>query len=297
MEPIIITAFWDVGRSTNCAITRTNERYYQEFAAWSRIKNRMIIYTDPVSKDKISQIRNQYGLGDKTEIVVVEDIFDVEPVLYIKMKKIEENGNASFKFNESAMSNRANFDYAWMMKYWCISDASKRVENDDLLAWMDFGFNHLDVCYDRMEQFDFIWNCEINMKKIHLFALRSIDDIELIDVLQFQTDILMGVFHLIPVFLAEQLWKLVKQAMNSLLMLQCIDDDQMLLLMACKSYPELFEIHISNWFLPLKENGAGQLVTRDVEKHKVGLRAKISKLRKKIDFIKRILYRLKKIDK
>ena len=91
MEPIIITAFWDVGRGKDCKIPRTNERYYNEFAAWAKIRNRMIIYTDAKSQQTIMKVREEYGLLDRTTIFVIEDIFSIENEIYRKMKQIEEN--------------------------------------------------------------------------------------------------------------------------------------------------------------------------------------------------------------
>ena len=41
--------------------------------------------------------------------------------------------------------------------------------------------------------------------------------------------------------------------------LDMIDDDQMWMTMAYKRWPELFEIHISGWFLPIKEYGGEHL--------------------------------------
>lgn len=82
-EPIIVTAFWDVGRSENCEFPRSNERYYAEFAEWARIKNNLIVYTDKYSESRIREIRKKYGLEDKT-IVIVHDIFKEEEELLKK---------------------------------------------------------------------------------------------------------------------------------------------------------------------------------------------------------------------
>lgn len=45
-------------------------------------------------------------------------------------------------------------------------------------------------------------------------------------------------------------------------MLDAIDDDQQLLAMAYKDTPEIFKIHKSEWFLPLKEFGGVHLTCR-----------------------------------
>jgi len=297
IEPIIVTAFWDVGRGENCLIPRSNERYYKEFAEWARIKNQIIVFTDNKSVEAVAKIRKDYGLLEKTKIVVVDNIFEIEAELFAKMKKIEENTETVFfKYHLDAMENRANFDYAWMMKYWCIAEAVKYVESDSVFAWMDFGFNHIDHCYTNMKEFDFLWKCEVDTSKIHLFSLKDINNVLPIDTLQFQFDTIMGVFHIIPIELAEELWRLVKKAMVSLVMLGCIDDDQQLLLMACKDKPELFEIHISSWFMPLKEFGATHLSVKEKETNFAkSAYERILKSRKKIvAFRRRSVYRANK---
>ena len=86
-EPIIVTAFWDVGRAQDCEIPRSNERYYKEFAEWSRIKNKLIVFTDKYSEMEIFNIRSKYKLQDKT-IIIINDIFEIEKDLFLRMKKI-----------------------------------------------------------------------------------------------------------------------------------------------------------------------------------------------------------------
>lgn len=261
MEPIIVTAFWDVGRGENCAIPRSNKKYYEEFKLWARIRNYMIIYTDNRSEKVILDIRKKYGLEDKTKVIVCPDIFDIEHEIYEKMQKIEKQ-KVTCKFSVNAMSNRANFDYAWFMKYWCINDAANYIPHESIIAWMDFGFNHVNVCYSNMDEFDFVWDCNVATDKIHIFTLKDIhefDDKSLLDTIIFQQDIVMGVFHIVPVKLAGELWRLIKNAMNALLAIKCLDDDQMLLLIAYYSRPDLFNVHVSDWFLPLKEMGAEHL--------------------------------------
>lgn len=262
-EPIIVTAFWDVGRSKKCEIPRSNERYYKEFAEWARIKNRLIVYTDKHSERKIFEIRNQYGLQDRTRIIV-NDIFEIEEDLFKKMKEVEKNKSfLQFRYRPEAMENRAKFDYAWFMKYWCLSDAAKLVDSEDVLAWFDFGFNHIDKCYSNMEEFSFTWILNREISCVEAYSLKSVDDIEIIDILQFMKDTIMGVFFLIPVKCAEEFWLTIRKAMLALLMIGCIDDDQVLVLMAYKWRPDLIHINVSEWwYLALKENGATHLTLK-----------------------------------
>ena len=264
-EPIIVTAFWDVGRSKDCEIPRSNERYYKEFAAWARIKNELIVYTDEYSVDEIKKIRNQYGLGGKTR-VIVNDIFKVENDIFNRMLEVEKKkAFTDFRYRPEAMENQAKFDYAWFMKYWCMADAVKYANDDDVFAWFDFGFNHIDKCYSNMEEFSFTWTLNKEINEVQAYSLKNVEDVAIFDVLQFMQDTVMGVFFLVPTKCAVEFWKVIRQSMESLLMIECIDDDQVLVLMAHKWRPDIIKINISEWwYLALKENGADHLSVRSV---------------------------------
>lgn len=297
-EPIIVTAFWDVGRAQDCEIPRSNERYYKEFAEWSRIKNKLIVFTDKYSEMEIFNIRSKYKLQDKT-IIIVNDIFEIEKDLFLRMKEVEKNKSFSqFRYRPEAMENKAKFDYAWFMKYWCLSEASKMVNPDDVLAWFDFGFNHINKCYSNMEEFSFKWTLNKEVPCVQAYSLKGVDEIEIIDVLQFMKDTIMGVFFLVPAKCAKEFWETIRSAMVSLLMTGCIDDDQVLVLMAYKWRPDLININISKWwYLALKENGASHLTTK-IEykdkslKHK--LWAKKYDIEHKRDYLKRTKKRMER---
>lgn len=295
-EPIIVTAFWDVGRSKDCEIPRSNERYYKEFAAWARIKNKLIVYTDKYSYDAIKKIREDYGLAENTQILIV-DIFEIEKNIFEKMCEIENNAHFSdFRYRPEAMENKAKFDFAWFMKYWCMADAVKYASEDDIFAWLDFGFNHIDKCYSNMEEFSFTWILNKDIDKVQAYTLKNVENIAVFDVIQFMQDTVMGVFYLVPVKCAAEFWTTIKQAMISLLMLECIDDDQVLVLIAHKWRPDLIELNLSEWwYLPLKENGATELTVKIKESKKtIGHRLwsfKYNLLHKK-DYIKRTKKRM-----
>lgn len=293
MKPIIITAFWDVGRgdmNAGYTIPRSNERYYEEFKVWAKIKNRMIAYSDSAAAEQIIKIRREYGLEQLTEVIIIDDVFFIEPDIFNRMREVESKAEfKSFRYIPDAMSNVAKFDYAWMMKYWCLSDAAKRVEAGNLFAWMDFGFNHKDKCFTKEEEFSFEWDCDASLEKIHVFSLTNVDNILSINSLKYLEDTMLGVIHLVPQHLSEKLWLLIKDAMNALLMLDCIDDDQQLLLMAIRKEPELFEVHISDWFLPLKEFGGSHLTVRLQENQNIkkGIRIRLREFYQFYKYVKR----------
>jgi protein YibB len=260
-EITLVSAFFNIGRGNleDQSLARSVEQYFNYFKAWARMRNQLIIYTEPKYVDKVVGIRNEFGLHDRTVVIAVEDIYRIEPEMYAKMKEISENERfCNYRFDAHAMSNRADYDYVMLLKYWCLMDASKRGYIPRMAAWIDFGFNHGEDLYHVPEEFDFEWNYSFS-DKIQLFALKNPDKELGLRNLQLQTDCIMGCLLLAPGRLCKEFWEMIKNSMKALFLLDSIDDDQQLLLMAYRMNPELFEIHISTWFMPLKENGGEHL--------------------------------------
>jgi len=61
----------------------------------------------------------------------------------------------------------------------------------------------------------------------------------------------------------DELFGDVKEAIKWLSSLDLIDDDQMWLAMINKMKPSFFEIHISNWSMPIKEYGGEHLSVKN----------------------------------
>ena len=66
--------------------------------------------------------------------------------------------------------------------------------------------------------------------------------------------------EMVPIF-----WKMVREAMEALLMIECVDDDQELVLMAYKKYPQHFTAHVTGWQMALKECGASHMKVREAQ--------------------------------
>lgn len=264
-EITIVTAFFDIGRGElkDTPFVRTNEQYFDYFRFWARMRNKLIVYTDSKNAKKVKSIREEFGLADKTVVIVIDNVYEVEANIYKHMLKVSQNSQfRNFRYFKNAMSNRANYDYIMLMKYWCMNNAVEQNLVNGMLAWIDFGFNHGGKCFVKSEEFDFEWKYNFE-PKIHLFSLQKLDSVSGIMSLQFLFDSLMGCLLLCPSEYCHDLWTLVRDAMKALLMIDCIDDDQQLLLMAYKSRTDLFEVHISDWFMPLKEYGGEHLTIKD----------------------------------
>lgn len=266
----IITAFFDIGRGQikNSDLVRSNKKYFDNFEFWARMRNKLIVYTEAQFADEVRERRAKYGLADKTTVVVIEDVFAVEREIFDRMTAISNRQDfRDYRFYNNAMSNGAPYDYIMLMKYYFLKEAVNAGLVEDMAAWVDFGLNHGGELYANPEEFDFEWNYDFS-DKIHVITLKDPDKELSIRNLQLQTDCIMGGILVMPKALCEDLWNLVRNAMIGLLALDCIDDDQELLLMAYRTRPELFEKHPERSYLLLKECGNENLtlVHRDPPK-------------------------------
>lgn len=266
MEEItLVTDFFDIGRGQdkNKDLRRTAQRYFDEFKRWARIQNTLVVYTDSDSAEIIKGIRAEYGLGEKTIIIQIDNLFELVPDLLPKLEKISHNKDfLNFRYLPEASSNNPKYDYLWMMKYYFMNDAYERGLLSENVVWMDFGFDHGGITYSDAEDYNFLWKYDFK-NKIHISCLHDPDSVIGMQSLQFQDDCVMGCMYglsreLVPIF-----WHLVEDAMNALLMLDCMDDDQQLVLMAYKARPEIFEVHVTDWQMIMKEMGATHMKVRE----------------------------------
>lgn len=266
MEEItLVTDFFDIGRGQdkNKDLRRTAQRYFDEFKRWARIQNTLVVYTDSDSAEIIKGIRAEYGLEEKTIIIQIDNLFELVPGLLPKLEKISHNKDfLNFRYLPEASSNNPKYDYLWMMKYYFMNDAYERGLLSENVVWIDFGFDHGGITYSDAEDYNFLWEYDFK-NKIHISCLHDPDSVIGMQSLQFQDDCVMGCMYglsreLVPIF-----WHLVEDAMNALLMLDCMDDDQQLVLMAYKARPEIFEVHVTDWQMIMKEMGATHMKVRE----------------------------------
>ena len=249
MKPIrIVTGFFDIGRAHFEGYERDNETYFAYFRFWARIRNAMTVYCAPEHAARVLSIRAAFGLADRTEIVTVADPFAIEPELYRRMQRAAADpGFQTFRYYR-APENDAPYSYVTMLKAWCLSDAAERISEDCMLAWVDFGINHCGVKYARSEDFDFLWAYDFP-EKITAFCHEDPAAVSLIDTLQFMMPYFDGSVVVLPKALCSHYWHAVRGAMDALVKLGCVDDDQMLSLIVYKNEPELFDIRLENgWY-------------------------------------------------
>jgi protein YibB len=262
-EITLVTAFFDIGRTEYSLIPRSNDKYFEYFKFWSRLENTLIIYTDSENADRILQIRREFGLEDKTQLIVVEDIYNIEPGILKDMEDVASNRNfIDYRLHENATSNTAKYDYLMLLKSWFLADAVRRKLTSETVAWIDFGFNHGGKVYTNPKEFAFKWEYEFD-SKIQLFYLNSYDEQPIFEIVRKLNDCIMGPLIVSPASLCEEFWELNKQSMMILISLGFIDDDQLLMMYSYRRRPEIFDLRKSSWFLGLKEFGGPHLTVRD----------------------------------
>lgn len=276
-EVTLVTAFFDIGRKDFNLSPRSNEKYLEYFKFWARMKNKLIVYTYKEMADEVRKVREGYGLLDRTIIIEINDESKIEPTIFKNMEKIASKDYIKdYRYQKEAVENNAKYNYVMLLKYWCLADAVKRKIADGMLAWIDFGFNHGSDCYINSEEFDFLWKTDLSYDKVHLFALdTNLTQEPVFELIRNMNVDIMGDCILAPDFLCEKFWNSVKIQMESMIRLGFIDDDQILLLMSYRENPDLYEMHKSDWFMPLKENGASHLTVKEKTITKPSLKCRV----------------------
>ncbi|WP_195281113.1 WlaTC/HtrL family glycosyltransferase [Parabacteroides johnsonii] len=262
-EITLVTAFFNIGRENFKAIPRKNDTYLNNFEFWARIRNKVIIYTSSVMVQPILEIRKKFNQENNTIIVPIDDIEMIEPEILNKMEQIKDNTwFERFRILPNATSNIPRYSYLMLLKTWFLQDAVTRGYAQGQIAWFDFGFNHGGRLYTNPEQFDFKWQYGFS-DKIHFFYYQAIDSKPIYETVRRLADSIMGCLYIVPDHYCVTLWNLTKNAMKHLVSVDLYDDDQLLLLMAYRSQPEIFELHQSDWFRPLHDYGASHLQMRE----------------------------------
>lgn len=276
-ELTLVTAYFDIGRGNfNKNYARGNNKYINYFKFWARIKNDVIIYTQPEFKDEILEIRENFGLKDKTKIIVIDDIYCLFPDMYKKMQEIENDDYyKKFRYIKYSPDNMAKYDYVMFLKTWCMMDAvEKGYVANDFVAWFDFGFNHGGEVYSKEKDFDFLWKYNFE-DKIYLSAFKEDDSKPIFEIIQNGEVYIQGAPYIVPVHLMKTFYNLIYNAMWSLLDLGFIDDDQTLLLMAYRKNKDIFKCDVYDWFMIFKECGAKHMTIREKKPSKLSFKDKI----------------------
>lgn len=260
-EITLVTAFFNIGRENFKAIPRSDNKYFLEFEKWARMKNKLIVYTQPQMEKLVYDIRDKFGLKEYTVVITIENIYEIEESIYQRMKAVSgSRWFIDYRILPNATSNIPEYSYLMLLKSYFLKDAVKRGLTSNQVAWIDFGFNHGSDLYLNPEEFAFEWKYEFS-HHIQYFYYLKYDEKPIFEIVRRLCDCIMGCLIVAPADLCVDLWELNKNSMETLLDMGLIDDDQLIHLMSYRKKPEIFKLTESKWFLPLKEYGGDNLKT------------------------------------
>lgn len=278
-EVTVVTGFFDIGREGwGAGFSRSSHKYMSYFEFWARINNNLIVFTEPKYKETIEKIRAKYGLSDKTHVVAISDLTEVDPVMYQAIKGALSRPEAvSFRdAPECPESYNAYYDYIVCIKSVLVNKAIDLGLAKGMVAWLDFGYNHGGEYFQEASEFDFTWRTDLP-EKINVFALEDDDQVSLFEIVRSMKVYLSGGLILAPAILWRDMQDLIRRAVESLSDCGLADDDQTVTLMAQRKRPDLFNtIPVECWFDPLIIASKHNFTVKKVERVKF-VRHKLAK--------------------
>lgn len=266
-EITIVTAFFDIGREKWKGFERDQNKYVDYFRFWARIKNKLVVYTDKITAEQVWKIRDEYGLKDRTQVVVIDNntVLDEEVFQAIQRVVADKRFTDFRERPENPESHSAQYNYVTYLKPYFVADAIKQNLIDGMIAWVDFGYNHGgEACVNPLE-FDFLWEYDFS-PKIHIFATEEIDTMPVFDIVKKMRVYISGGIIVAPAFYWQELADLFRKSILHLTHFGLADADQTLLVMSYREKPELFAVHpIDDWFMVLKEFGGEHLTLKKVK--------------------------------
>lgn len=263
---IIVTAFFDISRGKWNKFNRSREEYFDYFKFWASIKNELIVYVgNEEDAQKVLTIRDSFSLKDKTLIINTGDPFLIDPEIYNQLR-ISANSRFSrnFKLNKNNPESwNAEYLYLVHLKFYFLYISSKRFINNQNVAWIDFGFNHGGKLYINQEEFSFLWKYPF-AESIHLFSndnnpLRS----PILKSIQLMKTYIMAGTMVAKSSNWQDFYEKIRFEQIGLLKIGILDDEQTTLLIMLNKYPEMFTVHLSDWFLAIKQFGGGHLTIKN----------------------------------
>ena len=249
----VVTGYFDIGRSAwrgavkgheiPAWMARTNCDYLAHFRLLARLRNEMIVFTEPRFAEEVLAARKASGLEASTVVITLDRPFERDPVLAATRARIDR-----------AMRNRMldfvaepNKPEAFSPDYVLVT-ALKPVLTTaafDLglatrrqLAWLDFAYCREPESFNP----DYPWHYDCG-ERLHVFTIATPDARSASEMVRTA----YCPFHGAQVFGPRALWPrlrdLFEATLAELLALDLADDDQGLLLMAWRAEPQLFAVH------------------------------------------------------
>lgn len=259
----IVTAFYDIGRGDWSTSTEKNggplphylqrsvDKYIDHFTRMCEIDTEIIVYTSSDIAPRLAAI--------SPNVKVVEyDYFNIHKELRDKIEAIQTSPEFVKKINPYQVRNPEYWskDYVGVtsLKAFYVADAFERgLITNEFAAWVDFGYCRDDEHIPLTKK----WEYDFTPGLMHYFNFRDPD------LTQKKIQVSMAVqnnlvFIIGGVFVAQRAeWKSLaaemKEALEYLMSIGLVDDDQGLLLMAYFRNPDAFELHKMDPNAPIED--------------------------------------------
>lgn len=235
--PLIVTAFYDIGRGQWQHYQRSSERYFACFERLSLLENDIVVFSQPQFRERFEALqRHKPNLH-----VVYDDVFVAHAELLERIRHIQQDPafRAGIGPIESPEYNSAEYVLVNYLKSEFCCQALAQY-SQACIAWIDFGYLRKPRQLPRTRRWESPWATS----GLHFFGLRPVEEAQdLLQIIQTNTVYIQGC-HLIG---QREDWPFLREAMsaalNSLLEQGWVDDDQTLLLMAAQAHPDRITVH------------------------------------------------------
>lgn len=249
----IVTAFFDTGRANwrTSHLQRTNEIYFEYFAHLAKLRNHIIVFTEPRFVARVLELRRASGLEQATTIFEIPELFACDLLAPVLAAIEQRMGDRFLQFLW-----QPELPEYWEPRYVLVnvlksafvcSAMHMGVIAAPQVAWIDFGYCRDDRRFDP----DQPWRFDTG-GKINLFHVNALDDTSVFQVVRSGTVYFHGASILGPAEAWLDFAHEIDVSLQALLECGLIDDDQTLLLMAWRRNPDKYRIHAvarGDWFV------------------------------------------------
>lgn len=249
----VVTGYFDIGRGDWRGavrgheipgwLSRNNDDYLANFRLLARLKNEMIVFTEPRFADSVLAARKACGLEDLTVVMTLDRPFERDPVLAATRARIE----TAMRTRMLDFVAEPNKPEAFSPDYVLVTALKPVLTNAALdlglvtrrqLAWLDFSYCREPWSFNP----DYPWRYDCG-GRLHVFIIETPDHRPPAEMVRTAYCPFHGAQIFGPPALWHRLRELFEAALAELLADNLADDDQGLMLMAWRAAPELFAVH------------------------------------------------------
>lgn len=243
-DTTIVTAFYDINRSTWKYFNRSNDAYISSFKRLIELQNQIIVYTAPTTFDLVKNIAKHR----ENVKVISYDLINEHRELLNKISVIQKSNEYSSMVRSDLKNNpeytHPEYVLVTTSKLLFLKMALPIIDTKNI-AWLDFGYCRDTIDMNTVVSYDspYIDN------KFHMNGLKFINDDKWSDYI-FNNDVYVDGSSLVgPASRLEEFYNAYYKMIEKYLNQNIVDDDQSYFAMIAYYYKSLLEVHVTGkWF-------------------------------------------------